>query len=148
MWMKRKTPFLKSIFLPRRLQAEYSEKIDQALEILTIFNPELSAGRYRQVKELPLVDRRRVEICRALLADPVLLLLDEPAAGMDPSETRELMTDIRKMKERVSSLSVIVIEHDMDVISDIAERVVVFNFGKKDLEGPSPKSEKRVGPGG
>jgi len=136
MWMQRKTPFLKSIFLPRRLQAEYSEKIDQALEILTIFNPELSAGRYRQVKELPLVDRRRVEICRALLADPVLLLLDEPAAGMDPSETRELMTDIRKMKERVSSLSVIVIEHDMDVISDIAERVVVFNFGKKISEGP------------
>jgi ABC-type branched-subunit amino acid transport system ATPase component len=55
---------------------------------------------------------------------------------MDPSETRELMTDIRKMKERVSSLSVIVIEHDMDVISDIAERVVVFNFGKKISEGP------------
>ncbi|MBN2050526.1 MAG: ABC transporter ATP-binding protein [Spirochaetales bacterium] len=135
MWMREKPNSLTAILRYRKVKEDFRVKAAEALEYMAVFSEELAGSPYRQVKELALVDRRRVEICRALLARPRLLLLDEPAAGMDPSETRELMRDIRKMQEKAKSLGVIIIEHDMDVISDIAERVVVFNFGRKIAEG-------------
>jgi len=100
-----------------------------------VFDPELARNPYRRARDLSLVDRRRVEIARAVAANPRLLLLDEPAAGMDVSETRQLMQDIRRVKAERSGLAVIVIEHDMAVISSIAERVIVLNFGQKLTEG-------------
>ena len=135
MWMREKPSTLTAVLRHKKVKEDFARKAVEALDIMSVFSEELAENPYRQVKELALVDRRRVEISRALLARPRLLLLDEPAAGMDPSETRELMSDIRKMKERVGNLGVIIIEHDMDVISDIAERVVVFNFGRKIAEG-------------
>lgn len=103
--------------------------------MLSLFDPSLAASPYRTAKELALVDRRRVEICRALVASPRLLLLDEPSAGMDPAETHQMMEDIEKLKAQKEGLGVVVIEHDMSVISSIAERVIVFNFGRKIAEG-------------
>jgi ABC-type branched-subunit amino acid transport system ATPase component len=76
-----------------------------------------------------------VEICRALASHPKLLLLDEPSAGMSPEETEELMKDIRKVRERMEGIGIIIIEHDMMVIREVAERVVVLNYGRKIAEG-------------
>jgi branched-chain amino acid transport system ATP-binding protein len=124
-----------TLFRHRALERDFSRKAEEALAVLSLFDPELARNPYRRAQDLSLVDRRRVEIARAVVAGPRLLLLDEPAAGMDVAETRQLMQDIRRLKEERKDLGVIVIEHDMSVISTIAERVVVLNFGRKITEG-------------
>ena len=86
--------------------------------------------------QFPQIDRRRVEICRALASEPKLLLLDEPSAGMNPEETAELMRDLQIVREEMPGLSVIIIEHDMFVIEGVSGRVVAFNYGRKIAEGP------------
>ena len=87
------------------------------------------------VSGFPMIDRRRIEICRALIGHPRLLLLDEPSAGMTPDETRQLMDDILEIKQHTTGLSIIIIEHEMSVIKQISERCVVLNFGCKLFEG-------------
>lgn len=135
MYLQPHPGLLSAIFKRSRLNEDFKRKIGQALDMLSIFDPELVDKHNRKVKELSLVDLRRVEICRAALADPQLMLLDEPAAGMDPSETCQLMEDIEKIRKERSGLGVIIIEHDMEVISGIAQKVVVLNFGEKIAEG-------------
>jgi len=124
-----------TLFRFGKVKADFAEKAGEALEVVRRFDANLAADHDRMVSELSLVDRRRVEISRAILARPRLLLLDEPAAGMDPSETRQLMDDITKMQEAFPRMSVLLIEHDMAVISGIAERVAILNFGEKIAEG-------------
>ena len=135
MWMRPKPGIFKTIFRYRDIKEDFSRKTEDVIKVLSIFSPGLANSLYKRVGELTLGDRRRVEICRAFLAEPKLLLLDEPSAGMDPSETQRLMNDIQKLKGECGNIGIIVIEHDMGVISQIAERVVVFNFGKKIAEG-------------
>lgn len=119
----------------RRARRELNACADEAIEILNHFNPELAAEYWRPVLDLPQGDRRRVEICRALASRPKLLLLDEPSAGMSPDETDKLMDDIATVRRRFSGITILLIEHDMAVIEKIADRVVVFNFGRKLTEG-------------
>lgn len=124
-----------TLFRYKRVKADFADKAAEALEVVKRFDAKLASDHNRKVSELSLVDRRRVEISRAILARPKLLLLDEPAAGMDPSETRQLMGDITKIQGDFPTMSVLLIEHDMTVISGIAERVAILNFGKKIAEG-------------
>jgi ABC-type branched-subunit amino acid transport system ATPase component len=82
-----------------------------------------------------MIDRRRVEVCRALISRPKLLLLDEPSAGMTHDETLRLMDDILKVQQQIGALTIILIEHEMSVIERITNRCVVLNYGKKIAEG-------------
>jgi branched-chain amino acid transport system ATP-binding protein/sulfate-transporting ATPase len=87
------------------------------------------------VAGLPMIDRRRIEICRAMISAPKLLLLDEPSAGMTHDETAELMNDILLVRKRKKDLTIIIVEHEMGVIERITDRCVVLNFGRKIAEG-------------
>jgi ABC-type branched-subunit amino acid transport system ATPase component len=91
-------------------------------------------GKHNELaKNLPYGDQRRLEIARALATNPTLLLLDEPAAGMNPSETVELMGLIRKIRDR--GITVLLIEHHMNLVMGISDRIAVLNFGVKIAEG-------------
>ena len=106
-----------------------------ALELLEIFD--LVGQRDELAVSLPYGDQRRLEIVRALATRPKLLLLDEPAAGMNPAEKEDLMRLIRFIKERYE-LSVLLVEHDMKVVMGICERIAVLEYGIKIAEG-TPK---------
>jgi branched-chain amino acid transport system ATP-binding protein len=120
----------------KKAKDELKRCCEEALEVLGYFSLELRDSHLKPVVDLPQGERRKVEICRALVSDPSLLLLDEPSAGMSPGETERLMEDIRKVKAKYKDISIIIIEHDMSVIEKIAQRVIVFNYGKKIAEGP------------
>jgi branched-chain amino acid transport system ATP-binding protein len=114
---------------------EISEGREKVFDLLNVFNPQLVKRAGEPAGRLPQIDRRRVEICRAMAMDPRLLLLDEPSAGMTPEEISDLMQDIRKVKEASADITIIIVEHVMSVIRSITEHVVVLNFGRKIAEG-------------
>jgi ABC-type branched-subunit amino acid transport system ATPase component len=124
-----------ALFRRRRLLGEVRDGLGRAAHLLGLFNPDLVERGFDPVGALPHIDRRRVEICRALAARPRLLLLDEPSAGMNPEETVELMKDLQIVREEMPGLSVIIIEHDMFVIEGVSQHVVAFNYGRKIAEG-------------
>lgn len=117
------------------LAREVAAQVDRVKALLERFNPALVQQMHQPVATLSMIDRRRVEICRALIGEPKLLLLDEPSAGMTFDETRALMDDLLAEKSRLPALSIILIEHEMAVIERITERCIVLNFGKKIAEG-------------
>jgi len=109
------------------------EKMDeQAMELLKVFNLEDVA--HVDASNLPYGQQRRLEIARALATEPKLLLLDEPAAGMNPNETGELMDMIRFVRENFH-MTILLIEHDMKLVSGICEKLTVLNFGEVLSEG-------------
>ena len=116
----------------KKFTAEESEIATRAIELLEIFG--LAAERDTSCKSLPYGDQRRLEIVRALATRPKLLLLDEPAAGMNPTEKVELMKLIRFTQEKFG-LAVLLVEHDMKVVMGICERINVLDYGKKIAEG-------------
>ncbi len=128
-----------AIFRRETIAREFKEGMEKGLTLLEGFSQELAANCYKRAADLPQADRRKVEICRALASGPRLLLLDEPSAGMSPEETEELMEDIRKVRDRMKGIGIIIIEHDMMVIREVAERVVVLNYGRKIAEGSFQK---------
>lgn len=104
----------------------------KALELLKIFHLEQEA--HEVAKNLPYGKQRRLEIARALATEPKLLLLDEPAAGMNPQETKELMEMIRWIRKEFN-LSILLIEHDMGLVMGVCERIYVLEYGMKIAEG-------------
>ena len=106
-----------------------SERVahERALELLSIFDMQDLASH--EAGSLPYGAQRRLEIVRALATNPSLLLLDEPAAGMNPSETSELMENIRKIRDTFQ-IAVMLIEHDMNLVMGICEGIAVLNYGK------------------
>jgi branched-chain amino acid transport system ATP-binding protein len=104
----------------------------RALDLLSIFGMEDMANDI--AGSLPYGAQRRLEIVRALATNPKLLLLDEPAAGMNPSETAELMENIRKIRDTFH-IAVLLIEHDMSLVMGICEGIAVLNFGKVIAKG-------------
>ena len=135
MHARRRSGLVDLVLRRARFLAEIRDAIERAAHLLALFNRELPARGFEPVGQLPQIDRRRVEICRALASEPRLLLLDEPSAGMSPEETAELMKDLQIVREEMPGLSVIIIEHDMFVIEGVSRRVVAFNYGRKIAEG-------------
>ena len=111
----------------------------QVMDLLEIFN--LSRFRQTDARNLAYGDQRRLEIVRALATQPKLLLLDEPAAGMNPTEKTELMKLIQFIKEKYK-LSILLVEHDMQVVMGICERIIVLDHGLKIAEG-TPEQVRR-----
>lgn len=115
------------IFRLPRYRAQEKEMNRRAEELLSVFHLEQMAEV--KAKNLPYGSQRKLEIARALATEPKLLLLDEPAAGMNPNETAELMETIQLVRKRFH-MTILLIEHDMKLVSGICERLTVLNFGK------------------
>lgn len=135
MHSRQKQGLFSAVFNRQLVADEIGEAREKVLYLLNIFNPELIKRAGEPAGRLPQIDRRRVEICRAMAADPRLLLLDEPSAGMTPEEITELMKDIRKVQQASTDITIVIVEHVMSVIRTITEHVVVLNFGRKIAEG-------------
>jgi branched-chain amino acid transport system ATP-binding protein len=116
-------------------KAEFEESFAEAQALVEVFDPPLARRMLEPVAGLPMIDRRRIEICRALISRPQLLLLDEPSAGMTHEETSQLMDDILEVRKRLDGLSIVIVEHEMGVIERITNRCVVLNFGRKIAAG-------------
>ncbi|MDU4961291.1 MAG: ABC transporter ATP-binding protein [Sporomusaceae bacterium] len=134
---------LESVLRIGRYYPEEAEITAKAVEFLKIFN--LEDKKDEIAKNLPYGEQRRLEIARALAAQPKLLLLDEPAAGMNPQETHELMEMIRWIRQRFD-LTILLIEHDMSLVMGVCERIYVLDYGQIIASGTPAeiKSNPRV----
>ena len=128
--------------LPRYYKVE-KEMNARAMELLKVFDLDKECDY--KASNLPYGKQRKLEIARALATDPKLLLLDEPAAGMNPNETAELMDTIRFVRDHFG-MTVLLIEHDMKLVSGICEKLTVLNFGQVLTQGETSEvlNDKRV----
>lgn len=117
--------------LPRYFKVE-KEMDEKAMELLKVFDLDPYADVL--AANLPYGKQRELEIARALATQPKLLLLDEPAAGMNPNETKELMNTIRFVRDKFD-MTILLIEHDMKLVSGICEKLTVLNFGEVLVQG-------------
>lgn len=116
---------------PFYVKAE-KELTQKALDLLDVFS--MKEHAYTKASSLPYGQQRKLEIARALATEPKLLLLDEPAAGMNPQETSELMDTIRLIRKKYN-ITILLIEHDMKLVSGICEYLTVLNFGTELISG-------------
>lgn len=128
-----------SIFKTKKYYEDEATAYEVAIDLLKVFD--LDMFQDELAKNLPYGKQRKLEIARALATDPSILLLDEPAAGMNPQETEELMDTIKLIKSRFK-ISILLIEHDMKLVMGICERLVVINYGKMLAKG-SPEEIRK-----
>lgn len=134
---------LEGIFrLPKYFRTE-KEMNERSMELLKVFD--LDGECDYKASNLPYGKQRKLEIARALATEPKLLLLDEPAAGMNPNETAELMETIRFVRDNFD-MTILLIEHDMKLVSGICEKLTVLNFGQVLIQGETSEvlNDKRV----
>ena len=124
--------------LPRYWKEEKAIR-RRALELLSVFNMQEQANEI--AGNLPYGSQRRLEIVRALATNPKLLLLDEPAAGMNPAETENLMETIGKIRDSLH-IAILLIEHDMGLVMGICEKITVLNFGEVIAQGSPEEIQK------
>ena len=127
---------LGSLLCTRSFRRREARVREEAERVLGFFGPRLTGFRFEQpASSLSYANRRRLEIARAMAAKPKLILLDEPVAGMNPSESEELTELIGKLRSE-QGLTIMVIEHDMSVVGAVSDRVVVLDHGSKIAQGP------------
>jgi len=127
-----KSKLISSIIQLKSYHKEEKQINEEINELLNLFD--LYEYADENAKNLPYGEQRKLEIVRALATKPKLLLLDEPAAGTNPTEKRALMDLIRQVKEKFN-ISILLVEHDMSVVMGICERIFVLDYGKKIAEG-------------
>ena len=127
------------LFRLKRFRDDEQRMIDRTGELLSLFK--IEDKKYELARNLPYGEQRKLEIARALASDPALLLLDEPAAGMNPQETGELMKLISFIRKEFR-LTILLIEHDMHLVMGICERLIVLDYGRTIAEG-LPEDIKR-----
>jgi branched-chain amino acid transport system ATP-binding protein len=127
------------LFRLPRFRKDEEGMVEKAGELLSLFK--IGNKKYELARNLPYGEQRKLEIARALASDPSLLLLDEPAAGMNPQETEELMKLISFIRKEFR-LTILLIEHDMNLVMGICERIVVLDYGRTIAEG-SPQEIRR-----
>lgn len=121
----------------RRREAELA---GEAEAVMKLFGDRLWPRRADQAFSLSYANRRRLEIARALVSHPDVLLLDEPAAGMNPTETGELTEVIRELRTRRPDMTIVMVEHKLQVVRELADRCVVMNQGAVIVDGPSAEA--------
>ena len=120
------------LFRLKRFRQDEQRMIEKTGELLSLFN--IESKKEELARNLPYGEQRKLEIARALASDPSLLLLDEPAAGMNPQETEELMKLIFFIRDKFR-LTILLIEHDMHLVMGICERLIVLDYGRTIAEG-------------
>ena len=124
-----------ALFRGKGTHAEEQKILDRSRQALAFFGDRLAGFRQDQLaSELAYADRRRLEIARAMATEPLLLLLDEPAAGMNPAEKEGLIELIGRLRDE-HGYAIVLIEHDMPVIRGVSDRVVALDYGQKIAEG-------------
>ena len=127
-----KTFWFEAIIKNKRFLKEEEDALQEAIRLLSFVG--LSGLGDQVAHNLPYGAQRRLEIARALASKPKLLLLDEPTAGMNPNESRDLMNFIRRLRDELE-ITILLIEHDMKVVMGISEEIWVMDFGQKIAEG-------------
>jgi branched-chain amino acid transport system ATP-binding protein len=133
MHCRRRSGVLGAILRPAWVVSEEEEAVRRAKDLLGLFGERLLARTAWPARSLSYANRRRLEIARALATGPRLLLLDEPTAGMNPTEKQEMVEAIRAIRD--GGVTVLLIEHDMRVVMRAADRVVAMDYGERIAEG-------------
>jgi branched-chain amino acid transport system ATP-binding protein len=126
----------------KRYRLEERKIRERAHHWMKFFN--IDSLQDRKIKEIPFEKQRLVEITRAVASEPELILLDEPAAGLNVTETKTLIDSIYKI--RALGTTILIVEHDIDLVMEISEKIIVLNFGEKIADGPSKtvRNDERV----
>ena len=134
-WREPLGEMIEALVRPRRARERQAMLDSQAEQTLKLFGDRLWPRRDDRADSLSYANRRRLEIARALVSQPALLLLDEPTAGMNPTETQELARLIAELHRQHPDMSVILVEHKLDVVRDLASHVVMMDRGRLLVEG-------------